>query len=137
MPAEDLLMVRANDDAIYAFRREMTLIEPAIHAYPGEPEFEQEVQEIFATTLKPSLRRVEAAMAKNSMLRELPYVVASAGFAYAAAAASDSNAEATIFGTLSAIAGFGALFKELTDRETKVRHEPAYVLWKAANTRSS
>ncbi|GAB2840804.1 hypothetical protein GCM10027176_50800 [Actinoallomurus bryophytorum] len=75
-------------------------------------------------------------MKKNALLKDLPYVTASAGFAYAAASASHSNAQATVFGALSALAGFGAFFSQLTDREVKVRHELAYVLWKAAGVRA-
>jgi hypothetical protein len=131
--ASELVSLRSQDDALYAFRRELILSEHLLVSRPNDPGFSSEVEELFSDIFLPSLRIVEASMQRNSILSKLPWFAGSVGFAYAAAASSSSPLNATIFGTLSAALGFGSLFAELSDPEASVRKAPAYIYWKLAS----
>jgi hypothetical protein len=79
---------------------------------------------------RPNIRVIEKAMQRNTLLRDLPFVLATAGFAVAGGVASAAPAAATIFGALSSLLGFGPAVRDGLRREDKVRQEPAFVFWK-------
>lgn len=128
--SSDILSVRNEESAFATFRKEM--IETSFFIAPDvdNPTFNVEIRQRFEDVYKPNFAMIEAAMRNNSLLRKVPWATASAGFAYAGAAASASPALGALFGTLSAALGFGPLFKDRADKKESIRREPAYVFWK-------
>jgi hypothetical protein len=126
----DLLSIRTQEDAFYNFRKEMVLAGNLIKSFPGDSDFGAQIERIFLDIFEPNFSTIESVMSRNIILRNLPWIAASSGFAYAAAVAASDPLPAAIFGTLSAAFGFGPLFREIADKRTSIRREPAYVFWK-------
>ncbi len=130
IPAPDLLAIRANDEAFDAFRRHLVLTEDLIGSDPDEERFPAEATRIFDEVFRPNIRVIEQAMRRNTLLRDLPFVLATAGFAVAGGVASAAPPAATIFGGLSSLLGFGPSIRDAVRREEKAQREPAFVFWK-------
>jgi hypothetical protein len=130
LPARDLLAIRADEEAFGTFRRELVLTESLIRSYPGEDRFASEITEVFEQVFRPNIAMIESAMRRNALLRDLPFLGASAGLSIAAAASGGATPASTVLGTLATVLGFSSVFQDLLRPETKVRREPAFVFWK-------
>ncbi|MEU8154155.1 hypothetical protein AB0B94_10885 [Micromonospora sp. NPDC048986] len=127
--SSDIISIRNNEEAFATFKKDVRLTEHLIRSMPDEPSFEAEAHEVFEELFRPSVTRLESAMRENVILRNLPWLMASAGFAYAAAVASSDPTSSAIFGTLSSVAGFGSTLKDLREKGERIKREPAYVYW--------
>ena len=130
VPTRDLLAIRGNDEAFDAFRRHLALSEDLIGSDPDEEQFPADVARVFDEVFRPNIRVIEKAMRRNTLLRDLPFVLATAGFAVVGGMAGAAPPAATIFGALSSLLGFGPAVRDSLRREAKVHQEPAFVFWK-------
>lgn len=128
--AKDVVSLRSQEDAFHRFRQQMLNAGSAINSDPDNPNFENEIQDVFTDMFEPSFSAIKSAMRRNIILQNAPWLTASTGFAYAASSVSNSPIASTALGTLSAAFGFGSLFNELVGQPKRIRSEPAYILWK-------
>lgn len=128
----DVLSVRNEEGVFRAFRADMVQTRSAIESEVDSPYFSIEIQQWFEDKYKPNFEMIEKAMRRNSLLRKLPWGMATVGFAYAGVDFSAAPVLASIFGTLSAALGFGfvPLFQDIVDKREAIRREPAYIFWK-------
>lgn len=129
-PTESLISIRNQEEAFFKFRREMLLARDSITSFPNEDTFSREASVIYNDVFKPNFAMIDAAMRRNSLLSNMPWFMASAGFAYAGVTTAGGPASAAIFGALSAAFGFGPAFKDIAEKRASIRREPAYVFWK-------
>jgi len=130
VPTLDLLTIRGNDEAFDAFRRHLALTEDLIGSDPDEERFPADVTRVFDEVFRPNIRVIEKAMRRNTLLRDLPFVLATAGLAVTGGMAGAAPPAATIFGALSSLLGFGPAVRDGLRREAKVHQEPSFVFWK-------
>jgi hypothetical protein len=128
--AEDLLAIRADDEAFYSFRQSLALAEGRIRSDPGDERFDEDLEAVFEDLIRPNLRMIERSMRTNTLLKDLPFIAASAGVSYAAALAGASPPVSGLLGGLAGVLSFSSAFRDLHDPEAKVRREPAFVFWK-------
>ena len=128
--AEDLLAIRADDDAFYSFRQALALAEGRIRSFPGDERFDADLAAVFEDLIRPNIRMIERSMRTNPLLKDLPFIASSAGVSYAAALAGASPPVSGLLGGLAGVLSFSSAFRDLRDPEAKVRREPAFVFWK-------
>jgi len=84
----------------------------------------------WAAEVKAAALVADLVICDDPLLRDLPFMGASAGLSIAAAAAGGATPASTALGSLATLLGFSSVFQDLLRPETKVRREPAFVFWK-------